>query len=186
MVIYKFNPTTLKYESIPYIKNMFKYILGTILIFCLLGVTSHPSHPSVSEYEPLFLSVNINEFSEDKLVESIQKLNFRFPHIVLAQAKHESGHFKSSIFKESNNMFGMKEAKIRLNLAAGTQYGHAYYDKWEDSLLDYALYYSTYLHKCKTEEQYFDLLSQSYAEDPEYVTLLKRMIKNENLKSKFE
>ena len=125
MVIYKFNPTTLKYESIPYIKNMFKYILGTILIFCLLGVTSHPSHPSVSEYEPLFLSVNINEFSENKLVESIQKLNFRFPHIVLAQAKHESGHFKSSIFKESNNMFGMKEAKIRLNLAAGTQYGHA-------------------------------------------------------------
>jgi hypothetical protein len=135
MVIYKFNPTTLKYESIPYIKNMFKYILGTILIFCLLGVTSHPSHPSVSEYEPLFLSVNINEFSEDKLVESIQKLNFRFPHIVLAQAKHESGHFKSNIFKESNNMFGMKEAKVRLNLAKGTQFGHAYYDNWEDSVI---------------------------------------------------
>jgi uncharacterized FlgJ-related protein len=96
---------------------------------------------------------------------------------VLAQAKLESGYFKSTIFLENNNMFGMREAKLRANLAKGTNRSHAYYDSWQDSLLDYALYYSTYLHKIKTEGEYFEYLKQNYAEDPSYVQRLKQIIK---------
>jgi flagellum-specific peptidoglycan hydrolase FlgJ len=79
----------------------------------------------------------------------------------------------------------MKEAALRANLATGTNRGHALYDNWQDSVVDYALYYSTYLYDIKTEGEYFEYLRQNYAEDPTYVERLKSLIKKENLKSKF-
>jgi hypothetical protein len=79
----------------------------------------------------------------------------------------------------------MKEAVIRTNLAKGTNRGHAYYDTWQDSLIDYALYSATYLSDIKTEGEYFEYLRQNYAEDKSYVTRLKALIKKRNLKSKF-
>jgi hypothetical protein len=186
MVIYKFDPKSLNYKPIPYIKNTTKILLSLVMLFCVLGITTSKSPSSSTNIESLFIDVNLGEFNEDKLVSKIKELNFKFPHIVLAQSKLESNNYTSNIFRESNNMFGMKEAKVRLNLAKGTQFGHAYYDNWEDSVLDYALYASSYLHKCKSEEQYFSLLGQIYAEDPDYVSSLKRIIRTENLKSIFE
>jgi flagellum-specific peptidoglycan hydrolase FlgJ len=79
----------------------------------------------------------------------------------------------------------MKEAKLRANLAKGTNRGHAYYDTWQDCILDYALYYSTYLSDIRTEGEYFEYLRQNYAEDPTYVQRLKQIIKKQDLKSKF-
>ena len=87
---------------------------------------------------------------------------------------------------ENHNLFGMKEARVRLNLAGGTQYGHAYYKNWEESVMDYALWYSTYAYKCKTEKQLFKLLDKQYAEAPAYVSSLQHIIKINNLKEKFE
>ena len=80
----------------------------------------------------------------------------------------------------------MKEARVRLNLAGGTQYGHAYYDNWRESVMDYALWYSTYAYKCKTEKQLFKLLDKQYAEADAYVSSLQHVIKVNNLKEKFE
>ena len=79
----------------------------------------------------------------------------------------------------------MKEAALRANLATGTNRGHAMYANWQDSVVDYALYYSTYLYDIKTEGEYFEYLRQNYAEDATYVERLKLLIKKENLKSKF-
>jgi uncharacterized FlgJ-related protein len=50
------------------------------------------------------------------------------------------------IFVENNNLFGMKEARVRLNLAKGTQYGHAYYDDWKESVSQIMLYGIQRLH----------------------------------------
>jgi hypothetical protein len=47
------------------------------------------------------------------------------------------------------------------------------------------LYASTYLSDLKTEEDYFDYLSQNYAEDKKYVSKLKTIIKDKNLLSNF-
>ena len=101
------------------------------------------------------------------------------------QAKLEAGNFTSKIFNENHNSFGQKEAKVRINLARGTQYGHAYYNSWEESILDYAYWYSTYASKCKTEEQFYQLLDRVYAEDPLYSKKLRAMVEEEELKSKF-
>jgi len=51
--------------------------------------------------------------------------------------------------------------------------------------MDYALYYSSYLRNVKTEREYYQFLSKFYAEDVAYVSKIQNLIKNEQLKSKF-
>ena len=184
---YKFNEQTLLPEKVKLTNKSllgFGAAVGLLLVF---GFTSNPSNKveNLSQEEKLIVVREYSEFSEEKLIEKIAELNFRYPHIILAQAKLESGNFKSTIFLENNNMFGMREAKLRANLARGTNRAHAYYDSWQESVLDYALYYSTYLSDIRTEGEYFEYLKQNYAEDPTYVQRLKEMIKKQDLKSKF-
>lgn len=184
---YKFNKETLLPEKANITKTSVIGFGAAVGLALLLGFTSKPSTSlqDLSQEEKIIIIREYNEFSEVKLIEKIKQLNFRFPHIILAQAKLESGHFKSAIFLECKNLFGMKEAKLRANLAKGTNRAHAYYDSWQDSVLDYALYYSTYLYKIKTEGEYFEYLRQNYAEDKTYIQRLKQIIKKQNLKNKF-
>jgi uncharacterized FlgJ-related protein len=184
---YKFNKETLLPEKVNVTNKSligFGAAVGLLLIF---GFTSNPANKAqnLSQEDKLIVIREYNEFSENKLIDKITELNFRYPHIILAQAKLESGHFKSTIFLENNNMFGMKEAKLRANLAKGTNRGHAYYETWQESVIDYALYYSSYLRSIKTEGEYFEYLRQNYAEDPTYVQRLKQIISKQDLKSKF-
>jgi flagellum-specific peptidoglycan hydrolase FlgJ len=72
-------------------------------------------------------------------------------------------------------MFGMKEAKRRPTTNKGTQNGHAYFESWKDCVIDYAFYQAAYLNSLKTEDQYYQYLSASYAEDPNYVTKVRQM-----------
>jgi len=126
-----------------------------------------------------------NEFSETKLIDLIDSLNFKYPEIVLAQAKLESGYFTSNIFKANNNLFGMKQAYSRVTLNKGNKNGHALYSKWEESVIDYALWYSTYASNCKTEDEFLNLLHKIYAEDNIYKNQLKKIIVIQDLKKKF-
>ena len=122
-----------------------------------------------------------DDFSEEKLIQMLKDLNVKFPHIVLAQAKLETGHFKSNIFNENHNLFGMKEARVRIHTAKGTQHNHAYYDDWKESVYDYAFYQSTYHSDKKNERQYYRALDKSYAESKNYSDALKNIIERENL-----
>ena len=184
---YKFNEQTLLPEKVKLTNKSllgFGAAVGLLLVF---GFTSNPANDvqNLSQEEKLIVVREYNEFSETKLIEKITELNFKYPYIILAQAKLESGHFKSTIFLENNNMFGMKEAKLRANLAKGTNRGHAYYETWQESVIDYALYYSSYLRSINTEGEYFEYLRQNYAEDVTYFQRLKQIIKKEELKNKF-
>jgi len=110
-----------------------------------------------------------NAFSEEKLREYIIGLNVKFPHIVFAQAKLESGYFKSTIFRENNNLFGMKIATRRPTTNKGENRGHAAFDSWKESVVDYAFYQARYLGDIRTEAEYIQYLKANYAEDPGYV-----------------
>jgi hypothetical protein len=139
-------------------------------------------------YEQKVLIVNEfskSEFSKEAVVEELKRLNVKYPHIVLAQALIESGHFQSNIFRANNNLFGMKEAKQRTTTARGTNLGHAYYDNWKESILDYAIFQSAYLRDLKTEEQYLSYLGANYAEASNYKVAVQNMVKNEKLKELF-
>lgn len=179
---YKFNYDTLVYEKVSLLPLVLRggfVSLSIVLIGILFwGFTSSDPPITISTEDKLIIIKEHNEFSEEKLHNLIENLNFRFPDIIIAQSQLESNNYTSQIFKENNNLFGMKEAAIRSNLAKGTNRGHAYYEDWKESVLDYALYYSTYLYKLKTKEQYLEYLRQNYAEDPEYVNKLKKLITN--------
>lgn len=113
------------------------------------------------------------EFSEEALKLYLKDINIKFPEVVLAQAKLESGNFKSKLFIEHNNMFGMRVAKQRPTLADDKNTGYASYQHWRSSVLDYAYYQSRYLKQYNTKEKYLNRLGQVYAEDPNYVSKLK-------------
>jgi len=188
--IFKINPVTL--EPQPF--NVFKKIIittaitSTILssIFLYIGYDLGSNVlTSLSEEEKLVIIQEHNSFSEEKLIDKLKELNVKFPYIAFAQSKLETGNFTSKVFRENNNLFGMREAKQRITTAQGTEHNHAYYHTWYESVLDYSFYQCRYLSGINTEEQYFQYLGQSYAENPNYVSILKDMIVKENLKARF-
>jgi uncharacterized FlgJ-related protein len=61
---------------------------------------------------------------------------------IFSQAAFETGNFASVIFKEQNNLFGMKLAKVRPTKATGEARGHAVFKSLSDSIADYVLYYN--------------------------------------------
>ena len=186
MKLYRYDPQNLQFKRVPFISKIVKSLFVSVLIFLFLGMsTSVTPTKYITDTENILLVKEANKFTEEKLILKLKELNLPYPHITLAQAKLESGEFTSRIFKENHNMFGMKEARVRINLAQGTQYGHAYYANWEESVLDYAFWYASYARRCKSEEELFQLLDQQYAEADQYVSSLKRIIANQQLKEKF-
>jgi hypothetical protein len=125
-------------------------------------------------------------FSEEALIELIKDCNIKYPHIVLAQAKVESGNFKSRIFKQNNNLFGMRKAHVRVTTAQGDKDTFAYYRDWMDCVYDYAMYQTSVMCNVSSEEQYMAKLAEKYAQDTTYMPALKAVIESENLRSKFE
>ena len=165
---------------------MFYFLFLVGGFFYLLG--RYMSLESLSDFEKEVLIVNLknkNDFSEESFIEMLQELNVKYPYIVLAQARIESGRYSSRIFKENHNLFGMKQANRRINTAEGTQYGHAFYQTWRESVYDYAFYQSRYLSSATTEEEYYYIINKSYAEDPKYISKLKNEVEKYKLKSKF-
>jgi len=184
-MLYKYNRHELIFKQLKF-KN---YLIGSLVLSGLL-VTSYTlgrftKLNNLSQYEKNILLINMKQepFSEEKLIALMKELNIKFPHIVLAQAKLETNNYKSGIFKENHNLFGMKEARVRINTAKGTNRNHAYYDNWESSVYDYAFYQCRYLSALTTEAEYYRYLGNSYAEDVHYVSKIRK-IAEEN-KDKF-
>ena len=126
-----------------------------------------------------------NDFSKKALAEELKRLNVKYPHIVMAQAMIESGHFQSNIFRSNHNLFGMKEARQRVTTARGTNLNHAYYENWKESVIDYAMFQAAYLKDLKTEAAYLLYLDANYAEAQGYDSAVKKMVEREKLKELF-
>ena len=184
-MLYRFDRKKLEFIKIKWQAfGLFSFLLFVIASLAM-GYTIKKKVNKDTEAEVMVILAKQNEFNVEKFTKKIKELNFNFPYIVYAQAILETDNFKSKLFIENHNLFSMKEAVKRINTAKGTQYQHAYYDNWVESIYDYAMYSSTYLSELKTESDYFDYLGQHYAEDREYVNKLKRIIETENLKEKF-
>lgn len=187
-MVYKINKKTLCPEKVDN-----KIIIYAVLVILFLGgIFSYLGYRmgrnnrfNLAEEEKLIIIQEHNQFSQDKLIDKLKELNVKFPWIILAQSIHETNNYTSKIFKECNNLFGMKEAKQRITTSKGTENNHAYYHTWYESVLDYSFYQCRYLSNLNTEEQYFEYLRQSYAEDKDYISKVKNIIKKKQLKQKF-
>jgi len=185
-LIYYFDKKRLLYRNVLW--PILGIILGTTLLLTLLINTALSYQLSEVKYiteETKAIIIRESqkelEFSPEKLKAYILDLNIRFPHIVYAQARLETGNFQSHIFLNNNNIFGMRQARKRPTTNKGEENGHAYFNSWQESVLDYAMYSAAYLSKISSEEQYFYYLGSNYAEDPNYVSKLKEIISQENL-----
>lgn len=187
-MLYHFNPQTLRLELN---KTRFRILIG-IVIFLLIvsfSIGRLLRFEALDKYEHKLLIISLEaekkKFTKDKLANEIKRLNIKFPHIVMAQSIIETRKWTSPIFKENHNLFGMKEANVRITTSSGTERGHAYYEDWYQSLYDYAFYQSRYLGGIKSETEYLNYLSESYAEDKNYITKIKMVIEKEKLNDLF-
>lgn len=127
--------------------------------------------------QPMKERISIDQFkvfSEMSFKRLLYILEIEHPEIVFIQAQIESGNFTSPIFKEGNNLFGMKVAEKRNTTAIGNIRGHAAYLIWKDSVLDYKLMQEKYA-KGKSRKEYLKYL-ETYAEDPNYITKIKKRL----------
>ncbi len=176
--VYSIDNESLEYKRVR--RPIWLYISLSAIIFFILGASLFSSTDIVIykqktvDYEKVPIIVDCNlAFSEKSMYDLLVGMNVRFPHIVIAQARIESGHYMSNIFKHNNNMFGMKCARSRATTHRGENSGHAVYDTWQECVIDYAFYQTTYMRKAKTEEQYLSALSSTYAESPNYYSHVK-------------
>lgn len=180
MKIFHYDSRELKYKKVPYrfiIGGLLSVIMIILILSLLMSKTIYETVVITHETKMMVLSEQ-NKFSEEAFNAYLVSLNLKFPKIIKAQAILESSNFQSAIFKANNNMFGMKEAKIRPTTNVGTNLGHAIYNNWRDAVLDYALYQAAYLREIKTEEQYYEYLGANYAEDTNYVSKVKKIASN--------
>jgi uncharacterized FlgJ-related protein len=115
-------------------------------------------------------------FSTTNMLKVMKEIGIVYPDIVMAQAKIETGHFTSKVFKENHNLFGMKLPKQRSTTAIGEQHNHAEYTSWRQSVVDYKLWQDRVLTKVKSKRAYLKYLHKNYATNKKYVTLIKQMI----------
>jgi hypothetical protein len=89
--------------------------------------------------------------------------------LIYAQSAHETGNFTSKVFEENNNLFGMRQAKVRKNFATGTNRGHATYKNLYDSVRDYFERQKNFRISSGNDAAFVDsTVSSNYAEDRKY------------------
>ena len=154
---------------------MISIVMSALIINLAMTPAQKKAIAKKIDPKPKYIPKLDSTFSQEALVKYVYSLNVRFPHIVLAQAHLESGKFTSGIFVNNNNLFGMRQARLRPTTNKGSRNGFAKYDHWRDSVMDYILYYAVYMHKFKTEEAYYAYLDRSYANNPHYSKLIRKI-----------
>lgn len=119
-----------------------------------------------------------------------------FSDIVAAQCFLETGYLTSRMYKENNNLFGIKYVQPKKGehpFAFGERLGHAYYLSKGKSVAHYRSYQKRMLNLArlqgrypKNNEEYFALLEdlphargKRYAEDPQYIAKLREILRKE-------
>ena len=167
MGIYVRNRKTLEMKKVSHTR--FTTLIATFLVVFLrtlrigygLGYdVGKKTQLKESDVVLIFNDLENTSFTPKKFYEYLKQVNIKFPEIIFAQSMKECG-FKSSLFKNNNNLFGMREASRRPNLQSDIVNGYGYYDNWKLSVIDYALYQANIgVNKLKTEDQYLEFIKE--------------------------
>jgi len=146
---------------------MKKVVLTIFLSFVVLSENNQRTYEIIT---------HVISFSELNVYKQLVRIGVAYPDVVLAQAKIETGNFTSKIFRENNNMFGMKLPYRRKTTAVGESRNHAKYTNWIQSIKDYKLWQDKMIHKAPTKRAYLAYLRRNYAEDKNYIKKIKQII----------
>ena len=99
--------------------------------------------------------------------------------VLFAQITHETANFESEVYKQNNNLFGMREAKTRKRSVEGTNLNHAVYKNHSQSIVDYFLRQKYFKISNGNDDIYItDTLNSNYAEDKDYLRKWKWHVEN--------
>lgn len=142
----------------------------------VLGVSVYHLRCSVENIKPPEIKVEhifnekqpdfFSKLPQEGLIEALEYYDVKHPKIVQAQAILETGHFKSDLCLNDNNLFGLYNNKKRRYYT---------FDHWTESVIAY-LDYVQYRYK-PPDDYYKFLLDIGYAEDPHYINKVKEIVK---------
>lgn len=166
----------MKNRVIEYVLLVSMSVLATLMILNLISDKSCDIQQSAN------ISLSNDTIQTVVTIDSIYAMcdyyGIKQQNIVVAQAILETGHFSSKLFKQQNNMFGMKKVSRRVNTQStvDSKSSYATYDNWKYSLLDYGILQYKFANT-NTRETYYEWLTKSgYAEDPGYIKKLKNIV----------
>jgi len=114
-----------------------------ILLFCIFNLPLTCEPVTQREDNTFFY---ISEFNQDHFKTVLFK-TVLFPETIYALSILETGNFSSRIFKENNNPFGMRLAKVRETTAVGEANHFAVYNHWISAIEDLRLWQDYYLSR---------------------------------------
>lgn len=141
-----------------------------IMLFCFVSMSFHDvnvmSKQQVVEVcDTSFL--NVNELNDSILYLALVHYEVKYPKAVLAQAKLESANFQSSLFKRHNNFLGLYNSRKR---------EYFKFKHWTECILAYK---NMVEYKLREGEDYYQFLDRiGYAENPDYVRIVKQIENN--------
>lgn len=148
----------------------------TISVICFVVLLSKPDSEEISDTSTTIEEAPVvNSVSDTALLSFLQDNGAWYPDILLAQAKLETGHFKSGLCVNNNNLFGMSKAYKRKHTQSGHTNNFATYDTWMESALDRILWDNYHFQTPPSRTEYLSFL-KNYAEDTMYVDKLVSML----------
>lgn len=142
------------------------YSIVILLLGMLIGLVCKDSktitiketrYIDTCNYKP---RVIIDTLTSENVYKEILENNIQFPKIVLMQSIIETGHYKSRLCKEQNNLFGF-----------GGPGKFMKFDSWKSCIK----FYKKYQDKYYQGGDYFKfLLDIGFADGEEYIKMLKR------------
>lgn len=120
-------------------------------------------HIDNKDIQPDFFSKS----PQEGLMEALEYYEVKHPQIVYAQAVLETGHFKSNVCLNYNNLFGLYDSKNK---------DYYKFNHWAESIVAYKEWIQK---KYQPPNNYYAFLEEiNYAEGKSYTRLLKQIVKN--------
>ena len=114
---------------------------------------------------PIYNNVETDakELTIENLYAALKKHGIKYPKIVLAQAILETGHFRSRVCNEYNNLFGLRHSK-----------GYFTFNHWEESVVAYR---DKVQYKHRENENYYAFLKRiGYSTSKDYVRKVREIV----------
>lgn len=147
-------------------KYYLPFTLSALIFLFIVGFSNNDRVDSPiyrERNDTAFINLSADKLTEKSLKKELHKLKVKHVDIVFAQAKLETGNFKSDVYKQYSNLFGFRLNNDYMKFTSWRECCK-YYKDWQS-------------RKYKDGDYYEFLINIGYAEDTTYIKKLKLCLK---------